>query len=141
MASVVPVAIDALLALAAARWPDVQRFDGPEPGWPEHELIAVGLAPDDLDIVVTREPRGIQTTTESADVMCLIRVATGETTSGPARVRAYELLDGLIAAVDADRSLGGAVGQAEVVSVVYVPKPGRRSRLVDLIVTVRVINF
>lgn len=141
MGSIVPATIDALLALAEVRCPGVQRFDGPEPKWPEQEFIAVGLAPEELEIVVNRDPAGIETTTESADVMCLIRVATGETSSGPSRVRAYELLDALVAGVDADRTLGRVVGQAEVVSVVYRPLAGRRARVVDLIVTVRVINF
>lgn len=139
--SVVPAALDALVELVAVALPTVQLFDGPEAKWPEQEFVAVGLGPMDPDTRSTRTPAGPATTGESADITCLIRSWSGDTAIRDRRVRAYELLDLLTAAVDADNTLGGAVGQAEVADHTYIPGPGRRGVVVDVVFTVRVLAF
>lgn len=141
MSAVTPDGIDGLHALVARTWPAVQLFDGPETKWPEQEFIAVGLGPTDPDTRALREPAGKATTALSADVTVLIRGWSGDTGIRARRRRTYELLDGIVAAVDADRTLGGLVSHTEVVDDTYVPAQGRNGALADLVVTVRVRRF
>lgn len=141
MSSVTPAGIDALVDLVAAVWPAVQRFDGPETQWPEKEFIAVGLGPSDLETHGLRTPAGPATTAKSADITCLIRGWTGDTKIRPRRARAYELLDAIVARIESDRTLGGAVGQAEVIDDTYLPSQGRSGALADLVFTVQVRAF
>lgn len=143
MSALTPAAIDALHALVARTWPDVQLYDGPEVDWPEAEFIAVGLGPTDPDTRATRAPAGKATPSavRTADVTCLIRGWSGDTKIRPRRARTYELLDGITAAIEQDPRLGGAVDQAEVVDDTYVPSQSRRGALADLVFTVRCTSF
>lgn len=137
----IPAAIDALVAMARAALPDVQVMDGPEAVWPEKEYVAIGLSPDDLENPSTRTPAGPQTTTDSAQIIGMIRVWSGDSRTPPLRGRAYELLDALIAATEADTRLGGAVDIAELTGHVYAPGTSKKGRWVDLIPTWQVTKF
>jgi hypothetical protein len=140
--SVIPAAIDALVAMARSALPDdVQVMDGPEAVWPEKEYVAIGLSPDDLENPSTRTPAGKATTTDSAQVIGMIRVWSGGTSTAAIRPRAYELLDALIAATEADNRLGGAVDLAELTGHIYAPGASKRGRWVDLIPTWQVTKF
>lgn len=139
--SVIPVAIDALLGVAATALPDVQLLDGPEAVWPEAEFVAIGLSPEDLENPSTRTPAGLESTTDRAEIIGMIRVWSGDPEIRALRVRAYQLLAALRAAIEADNRLGGAVDQAELTGHVYAPGASGRARWVDLVITVQVITF
>lgn len=141
MGAVIPAAIDALVAMARAACPDVQVLDGPEAVWPEREYIAIGLSPDDLENPSTRTPAGLQVSTDSAQVIGMVRVWSGDAVMPLLRARAYVLLDALIAATDADNRLGGAVDLAELTGHVYAPGATDRGRWVDLVPTWQVTRF
>jgi hypothetical protein len=140
--SVIPSAIDALVAMARSALPTgVQVLDGPEAVWPEKEYVAIGLSPDDLENPSTRTPAGKATTTDSAQVIGMIRVWSGDSATPSLRARAYVLLDALTAATEADNRLGGAVDMAELTGHVYAPGASNRGRWVDLIPTWQVTKF
>lgn len=145
--SLIPDAIDALLSMARSVLPPdadglpVQVLDGPEAEWPEHEYVAIGLSPEDPESPSTRTPAGLETTAESAEIIGMIRVWYGDSEIRPLRTRAYELLDALRDATEADNRLGGAVDQCELTGHIYAPGASPRGRWVDLIPTWQVIKF
>lgn len=141
--SVVPGAIDALVARLAARpgLAGVQIFDGPEAKFPEQDFIAVGLSPEDLETPATRQPAGPATTSESAEITCAIRSWDGTTDIRSRRLRAYQLLDEIRSEIDGDNTLGGAVDQAELTGSTYMPAQGKRGVVVDVVLTVQVTRF
>lgn len=141
MSELVPAAIDALVALATAALPEVQVLDGPEAVWPEREYVAIGLSPEDLELSGTRTAAGPETTTDRAEIIGMLRVWSGDTTTRPLRLRAYELLAALNVALAADNRLGGAVDQAELTGHVYAPGTSTRGRWVDLVLTWQVTKF
>lgn len=141
--ALVPAVIDALVARwrGAAELGGVQVLDGPEAKWPEGDLIAVGLSPEDLTTPAQRVPAGLVATSDSADITCLARSWTGDTLIKPRRDRAYQLLDIATALVEADRTLGGACSHAEVTGSLYVPAQTNRGVLTDVVFTVRAALF
>ncbi len=138
--SVVPASVGALVVLFRNGL-GVQVLDGPEAQWPQQEFVAVGLSPEDLMVPTTRVPRGPVSTTESADITCMIRSWTGDTQIAPRRARAYELLDNIEALLDSDMSLGGACGHSELTGSVYAPSQSSRGVVVDVVFVVRVTAF
>jgi hypothetical protein len=141
MSSLIPDAIDALLAMAETALPGVQVLDGPEAEWPEMEYIAIGLSPEDLENPSTRTAAGTETTSESAEIIGMIRVWSGDDDIRPLRQRAYELLRALRDATEADNRLGGAVDQVELTGHIYAPGASHRGRWVDLLPTWQVMKF
>lgn len=137
--SLLPRAIDALVALAGTVGPQV--FDGPEVRWPEKEFLAIGLSPDDVTVSATRLPAGPMTTAESADIIGMIRSWSGGTDVKPHRTRAYALLDALTALIEADRTLGGAVDHSELTGSVYMPALTPSGAVVDVAFVVQVRGF
>lgn len=141
MGELIPDAIDALLAMAGEALPGLQLFDGPEAAWPAQEFVAIGLSPEDLENPGTRTAAGLETTTDSAEVIGMVRVWTGDPDMRPIRQRAYELYAALRAATEADNRLGGAVDIAELTGHIYAPGASKDGRWVDLVLTWQVTRF
>lgn len=141
--SVIPVAVDALVAVlrAAPTLSGVRVFDGPEAVWPDAELVAVGLSPEDLTVTSTRTPRGLRATRDSADVICLARSWAGDTLVKPRRDRAFALYDAVVALVEADPTLGGACSHSEVTGAAYMPAQTRTGVVVDVVFVVQARIF
>lgn len=140
----VPAAIDALLARLRVRagLAGVQILDGPEAAWPENEFVAVGLSPEDLTVPSTRSPAGPGSTLQVGDIVCLARSGSGDTALGPRRRRVFALVDEVVAELDADPSLDGAVDHAEVTGSLYTPVLSKRNGvLADVVFTVQVRAF
>lgn len=139
--SVTPGAIDALVTLFRDNLGRLQVLDGPEAAWPANEFLVIGLSPEDLMVSATRLPRGPESTPESADITCMIRSWTGDTAIRPRRDRAYQILDTVTSLLEADPTLGGACGYAEVTGSVYAPSQSQSGVVVDVIFVVRATNF
>jgi hypothetical protein len=138
--SLVPAAIDGIVVLAR-RQAGVQVVDGPEVAWPEQEFIAVGLSPEDLSVPMTRIPVGLMSTSESADITCMVRSWTGDTDIRARRERAYQLLDRIQTDLDADPTLSGVCGWAQVSGSIYLPAQTSRGCVVDIVFVVHVKAF
>lgn len=141
---VLPVAVDALVHLwGAAPEIDCKVFDGPEAQWPDFiDLIAVGLSPENLANPAQREPAGLASTREQADITCVARSwSKTDKKIKPRRDRAYGLFKAAAAVVEAHRNLGGAVSSAQVVSSIYIPSRPPQGLVVDVVFTVRVRRF
>lgn len=122
-ASAIPAAIDGILAALrdAPGLAGVQIIDGPTTADVPGDVIAIGLAPDDLEINARHTVAGLLTGQQEFDVMCLARSWSGSTNLKPRRDRAFALVSAVQAALDTDRSLGEAVTQARISSVIYIP--------------------
>lgn len=139
-----PVVIDALVRLlsGAPQLNGTPVFDGPEVIWPEQvDLIAVGLAPENLANTTPRVPAGLVATAESAEVTCVARSWSGGTGVKTRRDRAYALLNGAVAVIEGDPSLGGVCARAEVTGSIYLPFRTDKGLLIDVIFTVRARRF
>lgn len=81
-----------------------------------HEWVVVGFEDEDTPDVVdaVSAPEGLGSERESYTVRCLVSVQRGKTQLSEARVRAYDLLGDLQAALSADITLGGLVLSAHV---------------------------
>lgn len=122
-ASAIPAAIDGILA-ALNNTPElvgVQIVDGPTTADVRGDVIAVGLAPEDLEINATHTIAGLLTGQQDFDVMCLARSWSGSTILKPHRDRAFAMVTAVRDALDADRSLGDRVTRARISSVIYIP--------------------
>ena len=153
---VVPLAIESLLRvirpalLGSIDDPDtpIQLMDGPEFEWPEAEFVAVGLSSDDLEIDDIRLLAGLEASTEEADVLCLIRMTSGDSDMRVLRLRAYAQLTAIRKAIEDDRTLGYLtdrdgphVGNADLSRAIYAPQVTARGRCLDVVFTVHVKNF
>jgi hypothetical protein len=139
-----PAVVDALVELLSGAPPlgGVAVFDGPEVIWPEQvDLIAVGLAPENLSNSALRIPAGLVATSESVEVTCVARCWSGGVGVKARRDRAYRLLDGVVQAIGADPTLGGVCARAEVAGSIYLPFRTDKGLLVDVIFTVRARRF
>lgn len=144
--SVVPGVLDALVARfrapEAAALVGLQIYDGPETTAPNAEFLAVGLSPEDLTTPATRTPAGIESTTEGAEITCLIQAWNGGVEFGTLRTRAYAIFDGVVAEVERDPRLGNACSHAAVAGSIYspvlVPDVGA---VVNVLFTIRVRQF
>jgi hypothetical protein len=126
----------------------IQLLDGPEFQWPDAEFVAVGLTSGDLELDELRRPVGLESTNDEADILCLIRITTGDGDTATPRRRAYAQLSAIADAIERDRTLGyltdrdgPQVGNAEITRSIYAPQPTQRGRCVDVIFTVHVKNF
>lgn len=153
---VVPLAIECLLRVIEPVLIDglddpgqpIQLMDGPEFEWPEAEFVAVGLSSDDLEIDDVRLLAGLESSTEEADVLCLIRITSGDSDMRLLRLRAYAQLTAIRKAIEADRTLGyladrdgPRVGNADLSRAIYAPQATQRGRCLDVVFTVHVKNF
>jgi hypothetical protein len=131
--SVIPSVIDALVARlqAATADPDsglheIQIIDGPPVEDVEGEFVAVGLQPEDVNIDAdfTRSDV-VQGTREDFSLICMCRSFQGATDIAARRRVAFDLLDAVDQAINADQSLGGACSQAWISRVEYRPRRRR----------------
>jgi hypothetical protein len=139
--TLVPDAIDALIAMARTALPAVEVMDGPEAEWPENEYVAIGLLPNALEIPATHNTAGLDSYRESAEVIGMVRAWSGDVDMRPIRVRAYEIFTALRVALQGDTRLGGAVDRCELVGHVYAPGASERGRWVDLLITWQVVKL
>lgn len=113
----VPASIDALRALGETI-EDLLVLDGPsEDAYVETDVLAVGISSDDDTpaIDVYRERVGLGSRyRESATISCEISSWTGDTSMKERRDRCAEILDQLDQAMQADRTLGGAVDECRL---------------------------
>ncbi len=123
--STIPAALDRLVAIARAAWPDVQVLDGGPTTQIEDDVICIGYSgnTDDLDVrsTMTSEQLEMQPDLERYDVMCMVSAwrgdahdADGHPDARTTRNRAFELLAGLRAELARDSRLGGTVMQARM---------------------------
>ncbi len=123
--STIPDVLDALVALARAAWPGVQVLDGGPTVRVEGDAIAVGysgvIGEADVRSTLTSEQLELQPDLERYDVLGMASAwrgdaydADGNPDARTTRLRAFELLGGLRAALAADSRLGGTVMQARM---------------------------
>jgi hypothetical protein len=143
--SVAPAAIDGLMALLRDQpaLQGVQILDGPQAKWPGKDFIVIGLSPEDPTVSTTRLPAGLSasSTTETADITCMVRSWSGSTAVKLRRDRAYELVAAAQAVVVADPTLGGACSHAEVTGSIYAPSQSTGGVIVDVVFVVQARTF
>lgn len=129
--SALPATLDALVALFTSALPGVQVVDGPVTQDVRGSVVAVGLAPQDPTPADASEvAAGLRVRRESFDVLCLARSWSGNDAVKAQRDRTFELVAGVKAALNADRTLGGVVLGAEFAGFSYVPWRTERAQLV-----------
>jgi hypothetical protein len=142
--SVVPGAIDGLLAVFAAALPGVQVVDGPPTADIRGDVLGVGLAP--------QEPSDVESTNTDADlgagsreqfvVVCVARSWSGNNALKAQRDRTFRMVDAAEAALAANPSLGGAVSRARWAGASYQPWRTEQAQLVvDVIFRVDVTQL
>jgi hypothetical protein len=121
--SAVPAAIDALVAKFERRFTGTATIiDGPPTQNATGDLIAVGMAPEDVVGVESTEfISGLNSSSESFPVLCLARSWSGNASARDQRTRTYRLIDAVREELDADPSLGRAVTRARFAGSTYEP--------------------
>lgn len=135
---VVPEVLDALDE--RFRRLGVQTILGPSTSWLEEELIAIGVATEDVDAVeqtTTRAGLGAKRA-HTFEVVCLSHVRSGNTSDTAMRTvtrRAFGLVRSARQLLADDRTLGGLVMRADISATRYLP---RREKGVVAVVEFRV---
>lgn len=122
--STIPVALDALVAVAERAWPDVQVLDGGPTTEVQSDVIAIGysgsVTDPDVRSTLTREQLDMQPNLERYDVACMASAWRGDARRGgkpdarTARLRAFELLAGIRRELAGDPRLGETVMMARL---------------------------
>lgn len=138
--SVVPAAIDGLVALFAANVRDVQIVDGPPTENIRNDVIGVGLAPQEpSDVEATNTIAGLDADLEQFTVVCVARSWSGNNSLKAQRDRTYRAVDAAKAAIKANPTLGGAVSRARWAGSSYQPFRTEKGQLVvDVVFRVQV---
>lgn len=112
MASSIPAAVDALLALAGSQLPNVQIVEGELGTYVAAEQFIV------LDVIGEEQPATIgpipRRFNEAYGITCLVRTYAGDMDMKTRRARALTMKDAIRDALAADPSLAGAVSSAYV---------------------------
>lgn len=121
--SAVPAAIDALVAKFKSRFAGtVTVIDGPPTQNATGDLIAIGMAPEDVVGVESTEfISGLSSSSESFPVLCLARSWSGNASARDQRLRTYRLVDAVREELAQDPSLGRAVTRARFAGSTYEP--------------------
>lgn len=118
--SVVPDAIDALVALWDAALADVEVGDGAPLKGELDDWLAVGYSPTSLEVVEawTQEPRGLgqQGREERFDIVCSLASTSGNPSMKERRDRAFALLAAAETSLRAAPTASGTVRFSEVTS-------------------------
>lgn len=121
--SAVPAAIDALIVVFERRFArSATVFDGPPTQNATGDLVAVGLAPDDVaTIESTQSIGGLRAVRETFPVLCLARSWSGNASVREQRQRTYRMIDVVREELESDPSLGRAVTRARFAGSTYTP--------------------
>lgn len=117
MSSTVPAAIAALVAVCQAAVSGADVFDGPPTTADYPDWIGIAYDPSGGEVVTvdtTWASLGQQRFEENVDITCTLGSDSGDLDPAARRLRAYELLNALMAGVAADYTLGGVVRVAHV---------------------------
>jgi hypothetical protein len=147
--TVVPQVVDYLYTTFVASVPDtVKVFDGP-PTVDDvpSDFVCVAYADDEEASAVdgSRDvsPFGNGTYYETFTVRCQINSFTGDNDLKPRRDRVSQIYGGLVALVDADRSLGGVIvppGYAEIGNFTWSQDPYEDGSAVSCVFDISVTN-
>lgn len=141
--SVVPGAIDGLLAVFAAALPGVQVVDGPPTADIRGDVLGVGLSPQEpSDVESTSTDAGLRGAREQFAIVCVARSWSGNNALKAQRDRTYRMVDAAEAALVANPTLGGAVSRARWSGSSYQPWRTEQAQLVvDVIFRVDVTQL
>ncbi|NJP24459.1 hypothetical protein FLW53_09605 [Microbispora sp. SCL1-1] len=117
--STVPAVLDAILSAVRAALPDVEVWDGQPVKQTRDDVICIAFTGEPGEAAVTAtitlEQMAVDPRRESYTITCLASSWKGEASNAKAvRDRAYELVDGVVAALAQDQALGALVMRAMV---------------------------
>jgi len=117
--STVPVVLDAIVAAVRATLPQVEVWDGQPVKQTQDDVICIGFTGDPEEAAVTAtitwDQMAVDPNREAYTITCLASSWKGEDGDAKAvRDRAYELVDGVVAALAQDQSLRALVMRAMV---------------------------
>lgn len=142
--SALPGFLTAVVAslVAAPALSGVQVVDGPPvESTTAREVVAVGISTVDVSVESNLTDAGLGSRRDGIDVPCMVRVWSGDAALPPLRDRAFALLAAVEAVLAADRTVGGTVTRARVMSLVYNPIRGPEGTAVELEFPIRVDAF
>lgn len=147
--TVVPAVVDYLVTLFTANVPDgVKVFDGPpvvDDVPPDFVCVAYADEEEASAVDGSREesPFGNGSYYETFTVRCQINSFTGDAKLKPRRDRVSLIYGGLVALIDADRTLGGVIvppGYGEIGSFTWSQDPYEDGTAVSAVFDISVTN-
>jgi hypothetical protein len=137
----IPAALDALTAIFRVALPGVPVFDGPAAEYAGTEGASVGASAEDVAIEFDLPAAGLVTTGERDTVTCMVWSGSGGTVFKPHRDRCDEMVRAVVAALDADPTLGGIVSTAGVSGGMFAQQQTGRGALVVAELRVSLTQF
>jgi hypothetical protein len=117
--STVPAVLDAILAAIRATLPDAEVWDGQPVKQTQDDVICLAFTGEPgeaaVTATITRDQMAVDPSREAYTITCLASSWRGEEGDAKAvRDRAYELVDGVVAALAQDQALKALVMRAMV---------------------------
>lgn len=121
---------------------NVRTIDGQPLEEPtEPDVLVVGYDPDRNAASTSLAPQGLDSEVVTFDLACLASSWRGNTDAAEVRTAVVTLLDAVASAIDADRTLGGAVLDARLELLDFDQQQGPGGAFATVAFTVRARTF